>query len=111
MIKAAIFDMDGLLIDSEPFWNRASKKVLKTVGRDLTEEEFNKTLGRGISNAIDDWYHMKAWQGASHQEIEERIIKDFLELVRNEGQARPGVNQVLDLFKKLGLPMAIASSS
>ena len=38
MFRAAIFDMDGLLIDSEPFWQRAERAVFATVGIDVTEE-------------------------------------------------------------------------
>lgn len=103
--------MDGLLIDSEPLWHDASKKALQSVGVDLTKEDFSKTLGRGITNAIDDWYHMKPWKGASQAEIKALIIDDFVELVKNGGKAKPGVPEVLELFKSKPLPMAIASST
>lgn len=103
--------MDGLLIDSEPLWHKASKKALQSVGVDLTKEDFSKTLGRGITNAIDDWYHMKPWKGASQAEIKALIIDDFEELVKNEGKAKPGVHEILELFKNRPLPMAIASST
>ncbi len=111
MVKAAIFDMDGLLIDSEPLWHHAAKKALKGIGVALTKDDFNKTLGRGITNAIADWYHLKPWKGASRSEIEAIIITDFLELVESQGQAKPGVYDILELLKGKPLPIALASSS
>jgi HAD superfamily hydrolase (TIGR01509 family) len=111
MIKAAIFDMDGLLIDSEPLWKQTAQAVLKPLGRDLTDEQFNKTLGRGAANAVADWYQMESWQGATKEEVIDLILTNFPELVQREGKAKPGVVSVLELFKQKGLPAALASSS
>ena len=45
MSRAIIFDMDGLLTDSEPLWRRASVESLNAVGVPLTEEEAVQTTG------------------------------------------------------------------
>jgi mannitol-1-/sugar-/sorbitol-6-/2-deoxyglucose-6-phosphatase len=111
MIKAAIFDMDGLLIDSEPIWFDAAVQAFETVGIKHTWEKHNKALGRGTYNAVQDWYHMEPWEGSSPKEIGDRIVKDFIEIVKEKGKAKPGVTPVLELFKSKNIPMAIASSS
>ena len=45
MIRAAIFDLDGLLIDSEPLWRRGEAQVYRSLGMPITEEEIRETTG------------------------------------------------------------------
>jgi HAD superfamily hydrolase (TIGR01509 family) len=111
MIKAAIFDMDGLLIDSEPLWFEAAVEAFKTVGIKHTKEKHNKALGRGVYNSVEDWYHMEPWEGTSTLDVADRIIDDFLQIVQTQGEAKPGVTRVLGMLKSKKIPMAIASSS
>ena len=111
MIDAVIFDMDGLLIDSEPFWRRAQVFAFETVGLKLTEDEMRSTMGRRIDEVIANWYHEKPWTGQSQKDIEALIISRVIELVKAEGKPMPGVQYILDFFKNKKLPMALASSS
>ncbi|HEX4774806.1 MAG TPA: hexitol phosphatase HxpB [Candidatus Saccharimonadales bacterium] len=111
MIKAVIFDMDGLLIDSEPLWGRARDEVIATVGIELTTQDIHNSLGRGIYNAVEYWYHQHPWQGRSREDVTAAIIDRFLDLVRQEGKLKPGVHHTIEICKQAGLPLAIASSS
>lgn len=111
MIKAAIFDMDGLLIDSEPLWGRADEAALKTVGVTLTTEDIHNALGRGIANAVTYWYQQHPWQGRSCEDVTAAIIDSFLTIVEEEGKLKPGVHRTIEICKQAGLPLAIASSS
>ena len=111
MIKAVIFDMDGLLIDSEPFWRRAQAYAFGTVGLKLDESDMRTTMGRRIDEVVAHWYHERPWTGASQKDIEALIVDKVIELVQAEGQLMRGAKQTLDFFKNKGVSTALASSS
>jgi HAD superfamily hydrolase (TIGR01509 family) len=111
MIKGAIFDMDGLLIDSEPLWDRALYPVLDELNVKLNEEDRHHTLGQGVPASVEYWYHQYPWQGKSREDVVAEIIDGFLTLVKKEGVLKPGVHQTIEICRKAGLSLAIASSS
>ena len=49
---AVIFDMDGVLIDSEPLWKIAMEEVFSKLGSTLTKSDFQKTVGLRIDEVI-----------------------------------------------------------
>lgn len=111
MIEAIIFDMDGLIIDSEPFWRRAEIAVFKTVGIALTEEDCRETMGYRLNEVVDLWHARKPWTSPSKEKIEEQILTYVQNLIATEGVALKGVVETLAMAKKLNLKTAIASSS
>lgn len=111
MIKAVIFDMDGLLVDSEPFWRAAERRVLRTVGIDPTDEQMHQSMGRPINEVIEHWYRLHPWEGPSIEEITEQVVDEVINQIQQNGKLLPGVHQVIKMLKQKGLPMAIASSS
>ncbi len=111
MIKAVIFDMDGLLIDSEPFWKSVEIEVFKQVNIDLTVEMCLETVGLRIDEVITYWHDKMPWDNISKKEIEHQIVDKMVEKITNEGEALKGVYQTIEFFKKRQIPIAIASSS
>ena len=59
--QAIIFDLDGLLIDSEPFWREAEKIHFKKVGLDLSDEDCLLTTGMRIDAVSRYWYERHPW--------------------------------------------------
>lgn len=111
MIRAAIFDLDGLLVDSEPLWRKAEREVFAEVGLELTDDDCRTTIGMRCDAVVAHWYARSPWTGLSTQQVQRQIENRMLTLLRGEGRAMPGVEHALDLLESRKLRLAVASSS
>ncbi|MCG6870964.1 MAG: hexitol phosphatase HxpB [Gammaproteobacteria bacterium] len=111
MKRAAIFDMDGLLIDSEPLWRRAEVAVFGALGVPLTEAMCETTTGMRIDDVVAHWYARYPWPGADLGRIADAVMAAVTELIRTEGQALPGVHDTITAFRRAGWCLGLASSS
>jgi sugar-phosphatase len=111
MIEAAIFDMDGVIIDSEPFWKEADMNVYPTLGIELNEKMCSQTTGLGIKDAVKYWYNYKPWIGRSFEEIEQDIVNYVLKCIMERGEPMPDLDYILDFFETRNIKLAIASAS
>lgn len=113
MIRAAIFDMDGLLIDSEPFWQQAEAESFGAVGLKLSHSDLCETVGMRIDEVVSYWLQRRPWDIGRHppERLSCRIIDRLIELVEQHGEPMAGVPSALALCQDLGLRLALASSS
>lgn len=110
-IEAVIFDMDGVLIDSEPVWKDAMEEVFESVGCPLTREDFQMTVGLRLDEVIAYWYKVSPWENATPEEVMTRIINRMVELLGANGKPLPGVVDSLVFFRQKGLKIGLATSS
>lgn len=111
--RAVVFDMDGLLIDSEPLWQSAEIEVFGTVGLRLDRSDCLRTMGMRSDAVVDHWLREQPWDTREHSaaEVERQILDRVIELVREHGVARPGVAAALEWAAALPARRAVASSS
>ncbi|CAM3542994.1 2-deoxyglucose-6-phosphatase [Rouxiella silvae] len=111
-VQAAIFDMDGLLIDSEPLWMQSELEIFSSIGVDITKKHLiPHTLGLRIDQTVRIWAQALPWKGPSEAEVTARIIARTLELVEEKKPLLPGVVQALALCQARGLKIGLASAS
>ena len=112
MFKALIFDMDGVLIDSEPLHKKIEQDILKGLGVNLPLEEHFKfaSMGKEFWNIIGKQFGYNRITSAEelHKEKAARYIKV---LTSNPILPINGLNELVSYAKKKGLVLAVASSA
>ena len=110
-MSAAIFDMDGLLIDSEPIWREAEIGIFSSLGIPMTEDMCRQTMGWRCNEVIAYWHQQFRWSGPGVDEVEQQLLTEVDRLIQVRGEALPGVETTLKNLAETGIPIALASSS
>lgn len=108
--KAIIFDMDGLLVDSERVWYVAEDQFIQSFGHVYTQEARAAIIGMRVDEflgKLKEIYNLEPSVDALSDDLHERILK----LIPEEVNAQPGAQAVIDYVTDNNIPHAIASSS
>jgi len=111
MLNAVIFDMDGLLIDSEAFWQEEEVNVFRSLGVPISLDMLKETYGLGTNEVIAHWHSFKPWTGVSFTEVRETIFTRMEKRIQKESVLKEGAIDVLQYFRKKKMPIALASAS
>ena len=111
MFKAAIFDMDGLLINSEPYWKQAEIEVFSSVGLHLTEKMCEQTTGLRIDACVKHWYMKKPWSHKTCAQVEAEIIEKVSASILAKAEPMEGVDFILKMLDSESIVLAVCSSS
>lgn len=109
MIEAVIFDMDGLLVDSEPVWDKARQGMAETVGKEWTKEDHQAVMG--VSTQAWAEYMMNRLElSLSPQEVQDQIVARMIALYQTSIPYFPGAVEAVHLAAR-HYPTALASGS
>ncbi len=109
--RACVFDMDGVLIDTEPVWRQVEVDVFARVGVALTDEQLRDTWGMRIEEVVAHWYQQRPWNGIRPHAVQREIVREMVEYVRTQGEPMVGAIEAITTARSVGLRVAIASSS
>lgn len=110
---AVLFDMDGLLIDSEPLWTIAEIELANQLGGVWSDEVKAAIIGTRIDTAIGiilEWYDV-AREPADVRAAMDWLLKRMVELYHEHLPLMPGAIELIDGVRALGVKTALVSSS
>lgn len=111
MINTVLFDMDGLLLDTEPLWSECMHRIARKHQIPVTPEKFKETTGLRIYEVTEYWALKYPWKGSTCQEVAEEILDEIIECSQRKGSILKGVEQSLKLLKQNKIKTGLASSS
>lgn len=110
-LQAVLFDMDGLLVDTEPLWFEVESAVMARLGGDWSPADQAKLVG-GSLQATLDYLLGKARRPVPRDELARWMLDGMVALVtRGPVRTRPGAAELLAEVKAARVPHALVTSS
>ncbi|HEY2506012.1 MAG TPA: HAD family phosphatase [Streptosporangiaceae bacterium] len=111
LLEAVMFDMDGLLVDSEPLWFQAESAVMARLGGPWTRADQDVLVG-GSMVATVTYLLAKATRPAEPTAVAQWLTEAMIELIRTQPlPVRPGAVELLAEVEAAGVPRALVTSS
>ena len=110
-LAAVLFDMDGLLVDTEPLWLETETDVMARLGAPWSPQDQEALLGGSMQRTVS-YLLAKATRPAPPRTVERWMMEGMLDRVR-DGRVvvRPGVRELLAAVAAAGLPYGLVTSS
>jgi beta-phosphoglucomutase-like phosphatase (HAD superfamily) len=106
---AVLFDMDGLMVDSEPLWFEVERDFARARGGDWTPELAHGCIGRGLANTLRVMGETFSFPVDAQRDAA-AIVDSFVERV-GELVLKAGCEELVERAEAARLPRAVASSS
>ncbi len=111
MLEAVIFDMDGVIVDSEPFWKLAEKDTFTALGVEVNEELTQFTQKMTTQEVTRFWFEQFPWKGKTHEEVEQMVITRVVELIEQQNCVFPGIQHFVQSLKNKNILTGLATNS
>jgi HAD superfamily hydrolase (TIGR01509 family) len=107
---AVLWDMDGTLVDTEPFWMEAERALVAEHGGTWTDEDARALVGSPLLVSAE---HLREHGGVDlePQEIVERLLAAVVARVRERVPWQPGARELLGELSRHDVPMALVTMS
>jgi HAD superfamily hydrolase (TIGR01509 family) len=110
MIKGVLFDMDGVLVDSEPFICEAAVLMFGELGVNVSPDDFKPFVGMGENRYIGGVAEQHGVK-IDIEQVKARTYEIYGEIVRGKLKPLPGVHEFISLCRIKGLRLALATSA
>lgn len=110
-LTTVIFDIDGLLIDSEPLWHEAATDTFKSYGVQLSNAMYASTTGLRTKEFVDWWFHYFKIDMQYAPDAEREIVSGVLKKIEEKASIMPGVPHIFDFFANKEFKIGLATSS
>lgn len=110
-IKAVIFDMDGVLADTEPLWRIAMIEGFSQAGIEFTEDDCKTTTGMRLDEVVKHWSLKRAFRDRTVQQVNDAIIDRLCELISHRAEEMKGVTETLSICRDMNFATGLATSS
>src|ERR1700748_3587938 len=110
-LNTVIFDMDGLLIDSEPCWQEAGMETLLEFQVTLTPVQYHHTTGLRTREWLDYWFGHFGIRKERIPAAEGALPHHVIGKIKNQAHTRPGVHEIIAFFRSRGFRIGLATSS
>jgi HAD superfamily hydrolase (TIGR01509 family) len=109
-----LFDLDGLLVDSEPLWTVAEHRVAESLGGTFTPELKERMIGKRLDLAVGillEGLDTPQARAADPHAVGQQLMAHTAELFAAGVPLQPGAQQLLDALAAANVPLALVSSS
>ena len=110
-LRAVLFDMDGLLVDSEPLWFEVERAVMARLGGQWGEADQRALIGGSLDRTVS-WLLAKAAAPASREDVARWLVDEMAALILARGlPLQPGAGPLLAALDAVGVPCALVTAS
>lgn len=109
--KAIIFDMDGVLVDSESYWKQAEFEVFTSLGVVVSDELTNQTKAMTTLEVTRFWFERFPWDDLSLEVVEQLVVSRVIALIETEDCLIKGVKSFVEKLKDKNYKIGLATNS
>lgn len=109
--RAVVFDMDGLLLETEDLWHASESELFRRHGASFTREDQLSLIGTSPDVSSRYYAERLGWPTERGRELFDEMIGLMHEHVRREVAARPGAIELVEELRRLDIPLGLASNS